>query len=126
MLVFINDSAALTLMSTDVDRIAFSLQQISEVWARMVELAIGIWLLERQVGWICIGPIIAVIGMLSLSVICYWHCLIDLSRFILWLSASCETARPSAKKVGERSAATSGSYLFHASVNEECQVDGYC
>ncbi|RAK74447.1 putative multidrug resistance protein [Aspergillus fijiensis CBS 313.89] len=57
-----DESAAVTLMSTDVDRIAFSLRQIAEVWARTVELAIGLWLLERQVGWICIGPTIAVVG----------------------------------------------------------------
>ncbi|OJJ96983.1 hypothetical protein ASPACDRAFT_1882742 [Aspergillus aculeatus ATCC 16872] len=57
-----DESAALTLMSTDVDRIAFSLRQIAEVWARTVELAMGLWLLERQVGWICIGPPIAVVG----------------------------------------------------------------
>ncbi|PYI31455.1 putative multidrug resistance protein [Aspergillus indologenus CBS 114.80] len=57
-----DESAAVTLMSTDVDRIAFSLRQIAEVWARTVELAIGLWLLERQVGWICIGPTVAVVA----------------------------------------------------------------
>ncbi|PYH48029.1 putative multidrug resistance protein [Aspergillus saccharolyticus JOP 1030-1] len=57
-----DESAAVTLMSTDVDRVAFSLRQIAEVWARTVELAIGLWLLERQVGWICIGPTVALVG----------------------------------------------------------------
>ena len=57
-----DESQALTLMSTDVDRIAFSLQQVAEVWARIIELAIGVWLLERQVGWICVGPVIVVTG----------------------------------------------------------------
>ncbi|GKZ48059.1 hypothetical protein AbraIFM66951_011809 [Aspergillus brasiliensis] len=43
-----DESAAVTLMSTDIDMIARSLEQASEMWARLVEIAIGIWLLERQ------------------------------------------------------------------------------
>lgn len=57
-----DESAALTLMSTDVDRVTVSMQQVAEVWARAVEIAIGIWLLERQVGWICVAPILVVTG----------------------------------------------------------------
>lgn len=60
-----DESAAVTLMSTDVDRMAVSLQQITEVWALLVQLAIAIWLLEDRVGWICVGPIIVVAGLCS-------------------------------------------------------------
>ncbi|RAH71082.1 P-loop containing nucleoside triphosphate hydrolase protein [Aspergillus aculeatinus CBS 121060] len=56
-----DDSAAVTLMSTDVDMIARSLEQISETWARLVEIAIGIWLLERQLGAVCVAPILVII-----------------------------------------------------------------
>lgn len=45
-----DNAAALTLMSTDVDRIASSLQNIHEIWANVIELGIAIYLLQRQVG----------------------------------------------------------------------------
>ncbi|PYH46216.1 P-loop containing nucleoside triphosphate hydrolase protein [Aspergillus saccharolyticus JOP 1030-1] len=56
-----DDSAAVTLMSTDIDMIARSLEQVSELWARLVEIAIGIWLLERQLGAVCVAPILVIL-----------------------------------------------------------------
>lgn len=56
------DSAALTLMSSDVDRIALTAETAYEIWAGIVEAAVGIWLLERQVGWACIVPLILAAG----------------------------------------------------------------
>lgn len=53
-------TAALTLMSTDIDRLTTSLQSLNELWARFIEMSIGIWLLARQVGWVCIAPIVVV------------------------------------------------------------------
>ncbi|EED18831.1 multidrug resistance protein, putative [Talaromyces stipitatus ATCC 10500] len=55
-----DDSAAVTLMSTDIDRIAFAMQSINETWARLIEVAIGMYLLEAQLGAVCIIPIIIV------------------------------------------------------------------
>jgi len=55
-----DESAALTLMSTDIDRLASSLDSLNEIWARIIEMSIGIWLLERQLGWVCIAPIVIV------------------------------------------------------------------
>ena len=57
------DSAAVTLMSTDVERIANSLQEIHEIWAGPVEIGLGIWLLERQLGLACLVPVAVGIGM---------------------------------------------------------------
>jgi len=45
-----NESAAVTLMSTDIDRIASSMVSVHEVWAQLIEVIIGIWLLARQLG----------------------------------------------------------------------------
>jgi ATP-binding cassette subfamily C (CFTR/MRP) protein 1 len=53
-----NESAAVTLMSTDVDRITFSMVSVHEIWAQLVEVAIGIWLLARQLGWVSVIPVI--------------------------------------------------------------------
>jgi ATP-binding cassette, subfamily C (CFTR/MRP), member 1 len=58
----LNDSAAITLMSTDVERIDNSLQNIHEVWAAPIETAIGIWPLERQIGIACVVPIVVTMG----------------------------------------------------------------
>lgn len=49
-------SAALTLMSTDTDRICFVLQRINELWAGIIEFAIATFLLEQQVGAACVAP----------------------------------------------------------------------
>lgn len=57
-----DESAAVTLMSTDVDRIVLCLIDLNECWARLIEVAIGIVLLARQLGWVCIMPIIVVFG----------------------------------------------------------------
>jgi ATP-binding cassette subfamily C (CFTR/MRP) protein 1 len=56
-----DESAALTLMSTDIDRLATSLDSLNEIWARIIEMSIGIWLLQRQLGWVCVAPIVIVV-----------------------------------------------------------------
>lgn len=58
-----DESAVITHMSTDVDMIARSLEQANELWARILEIAIGIWLLERQLGAVCIAPVLVIISM---------------------------------------------------------------
>lgn len=45
-----DDSAAMTLMSTDVERITIGLNLIHETWANMIEVSIGIYLLWLQLG----------------------------------------------------------------------------
>ncbi|THW86771.1 putative ABC transporter [Aureobasidium pullulans] len=52
------DGAALTLISTDVDTITRVLGELNESWARIIEVAVGIGLLYRQVGAVCIVPVI--------------------------------------------------------------------
>ena len=58
----LDESAALTLMSTDIDRLTVSLSNLCEIWAYVIEMATGLWLLEREIGWICVAPIVLVIG----------------------------------------------------------------
>lgn len=60
-----DESKALTLMSTDIDRLIMSLTAVCEIWARVIEMAIGVWLLERQLGWVCVAPIIVVISQFT-------------------------------------------------------------
>lgn len=50
-----------TLMSTDIDRLTNSLGQLTGVWALIVEVGLGIWLLWRQLGLVSIAPIVVVV-----------------------------------------------------------------
>lgn len=45
-----DESSAVTLMSTDIDRIVFCLEELNECWSRMIEIGIGLPLLTRQLG----------------------------------------------------------------------------
>ena len=62
-----DESAAVTHMSTDIDRIAASMQNMHEVWARLIEVAIGVWLLSIQIGAVSVIPIIVVVREFSPS-----------------------------------------------------------
>lgn len=55
-----SESAAVTLMSTDIDSMVNALAQINEIWARSIEVIIGIALLAMQLGTIALVPIILV------------------------------------------------------------------
>ncbi|KAF4637009.1 hypothetical protein G7Y89_g1078 [Cudoniella acicularis] len=61
-ITFVNESAASTLMSVDVERIAQSLQFLHQLWATPIELVLAVWLLERQLGVACIMPVILALG----------------------------------------------------------------
>ncbi|KAL6239854.1 P-loop containing nucleoside triphosphate hydrolase protein [Aspergillus navahoensis] len=58
----ISDSAAITLMGTDVERIVANLKNLHEAWASVIELGVAIWLLERQLGIACFIPLVVSLG----------------------------------------------------------------
>ena len=57
-----DESTAITLMSTDIDRISNSLENMHETWARLIEVGLGTWLLAQQLGWVCVGPAVLAIS----------------------------------------------------------------
>jgi hypothetical protein len=57
-----DESGALTLMSTDVDRIILSLVDLNECWARAIEVIVGTVLLALHLGWVCVIPILVVVS----------------------------------------------------------------
>lgn len=57
-----DESAAMSLMSNDVDQISFVLEEMNEIWSRVLEIAIGLPLLTHQLGWVSIVPLIVVIS----------------------------------------------------------------
>lgn len=54
-------TAALTLMSADIERIDTGWRTAHDVWANLVEIAIAVFLLERQLGVACVVPVAAAI-----------------------------------------------------------------
>lgn len=48
--------SAITLMGTDIERIVQKFRSIHEIWAAPVEAFIAIFLLERQLGVVCLVP----------------------------------------------------------------------
>lgn len=51
------DSAALTLMSTDMDRINLGLRTIHDMWASLIQVALASWMLYVQLGAVFVAPI---------------------------------------------------------------------
>ncbi|KAF4977469.1 hypothetical protein FZEAL_6033 [Fusarium zealandicum] len=66
-----DDSAAVTLMSSDVEVIVRAIREIHEFWANIIQIAIATWLLSIQIGYAASGPIIvssvALLGTLLVS-----------------------------------------------------------
>jgi len=56
-----DDSAALTLMSTDMERIRVGLYDLHEVWACMLQAALAAWMLYNRLGAVFIAPIVIVL-----------------------------------------------------------------
>ena len=55
------DSAAVTLMSADVERIYTGLRLMHEVWANVIQIALTEWLLQQLLGLAFLTPLIVVL-----------------------------------------------------------------
>lgn len=83
-----SDAAAVTLMSTDVRRfccyftcvdnllthsqvdvIVRAMKEIHEFWANTLQIAIGTWLLSKQIGFAAVGPIIVCLVTLACTIL---------------------------------------------------------
>lgn len=51
-------SAALTLASSDVDRIGLTVESGHEIWASSIETILALVLLQRQLSWASIAPVL--------------------------------------------------------------------
>jgi len=56
-----DDAAAVTLMSTDASRAANAFSTVLDISVRVIEVGLGLFLLARQVGWICVVPLLTVL-----------------------------------------------------------------
>jgi hypothetical protein len=53
----LDNSAAITLMSIDIERIELGLRVTHELWANIIQAGLATWLLQRELGLACIVPI---------------------------------------------------------------------
>ncbi|RFU73493.1 abc transporter, integral membrane type 1 [Trichoderma arundinaceum] len=61
-----DDNAALTLMSTDIERIRMGFRQLHDIWASVIQVALSAWMLNSRVGVVFVAPI----GVVILCFIC--------------------------------------------------------
>lgn len=57
-IISLDESAAVTLMSSDVERICEPLISIHNMWSSPIEIALAIWLLSREIGISLLGPLL--------------------------------------------------------------------
>ncbi|KAF9876316.1 ABC transporter [Colletotrichum karsti] len=53
----VSPSGALTLVGTDSEQISQGVNQLHEIWGGLVEIAVGIYLINRQLGAACAMPV---------------------------------------------------------------------
>ncbi|GAW21487.1 hypothetical protein ANO14919_110060 [Xylariales sp. No.14919] len=78
-----NSTASLTLMSTDVERVARGLLNIHEIWACMIELGLALYLLQRELGEAFLA---AVITFIACTVVIVWLSRWGRKQQRLWMS----------------------------------------
>ncbi|KAH7323926.1 ABC transporter-like protein [Rhexocercosporidium sp. MPI-PUGE-AT-0058] len=53
----LDESAAVTLMSSDVERICEAIIPIHNMWSSPIEIGLAVWLLSREIGISLLGPV---------------------------------------------------------------------
>lgn len=73
-----DESSAMSLMGSDIEMLAEYFQStVCETWANILQLGLATWLLETQMGAVCIAPIAVVIGELArVSSLGFYGCII--------------------------------------------------
>jgi ABC-type multidrug transport system fused ATPase/permease subunit len=56
----IDNNAAVTLMSTDVERLILGLRGMHDLWANVLQFGLAAWLLQTRMGWASIGPFVVI------------------------------------------------------------------
>ncbi|KAH9869491.1 hypothetical protein IAQ61_006697 [Plenodomus lingam] len=83
-LVDVDTASSITLMSADVERIVTGMETGHELWANTLEIALAMYLLERQLGVACAIPIgVAIVSLLGS--LCATS--LVMQRQALWLEA---------------------------------------
>ncbi|WYZ44670.1 hypothetical protein EsH8_VII_001106 [Colletotrichum jinshuiense] len=55
-----DDGRAVTLMSTDAANVGQAASMFHETWAQIIEVVLGLAMLAREVGWVCLVPLVII------------------------------------------------------------------
>lgn len=66
-----SDASAVTLMSTDVERIVLGMAKIHDAWSTLVQVACAMYILYRQVGAVFIAPVVLSLGKITTTYLHY-------------------------------------------------------
>lgn len=91
-----NDSAVVTLMSTDIERIMQGLERFDSLWASPIEIGVALYLLERELGLACLAPVVLTLFTTSGSFIIGRY---SASRQKKWVQASQERVSATASAI---------------------------
>ena len=61
----VSDASAITLMSTDIERIASGLREMHEIYANFIDVAVALWLLARLLKLATIASTFVVISEIT-------------------------------------------------------------
>jgi len=121
----VDTSGAVAMMSSDVDQISSVLEEINEVWTRVVEICIGLPLLARQLGWVSIVPVIVVISKSQSSAqtnqpMCSF---LTTSSPLLWCICNIEAHSQSPKTMERRHPETPYNHCLYAFRHDRSEND---
>ena len=115
--------ASLTHMSSDIDQLAFSLDALCQVWAQVIELVIGLYLLSKSLGWVCVAPIVIVVSKLpSAAHILHVNAYRVSLNSVCWPSHQVDWSET--KRLDCCCADSRRDDIFYARLDEKCQDDG--
>lgn len=60
-----NNSATVTLMSTDTTQVSRNLGILYDAWSNITQVCLATWLLQRQIGLVCLASFAVSIGTLN-------------------------------------------------------------
>ncbi|TDZ22764.1 ABC transporter atnG [Colletotrichum orbiculare MAFF 240422] len=63
-----DDSAAVTLMSTDVEAIIRACREVHEFWANAIQVAVATWILSTHIGYAAAAPIVVSVVTLAATI----------------------------------------------------------
>ncbi|PYH35599.1 P-loop containing nucleoside triphosphate hydrolase protein [Aspergillus neoniger CBS 115656] len=93
----VNNSAALTLMSTDTESICNNFMRLDALFASPIEVGLAIYFLERQAKWACLASVGCTLAAVSLSYIVAAH---SPSRQRIWNQAVQKRIAATASVIG--------------------------
>ncbi|KAF2715991.1 putative ABC transporter [Polychaeton citri CBS 116435] len=93
-----DESAALTLMVTDIEKVMLGFEDIHEIWANLVSVGVATWLLSLRLSWACVAP--TVFSLACIAVMLWLSSSVNRSQQA-WIKAIQTRVESTAKALGQ-------------------------